>query len=58
MEGYSTGVVDAHEHRHAAHHAGPLPLKLVGLAQVAVDAGVQQADNRCQTRGENSVSTL
>lgn len=54
MEGYSAGVVDAHEHRHAAHHAGPLPLKLVGLPKVTVDAGVQQADNRCQTRREQS----
>lgn len=54
MEGYSAGMVDAHEHRHAAHHAGPLPLKLVGLPKVTVDAGVQQADNRCQTRREQS----
>lgn len=44
-EGYGTGVVDAHEDGHAAHDAGPLPLKLVGLPQVAVDAGVQQADD-------------
>lgn len=45
-EGYSTGVVDAHKHGHAAHHTGPLPLELVWLAQPAVDARVQQADQR------------
>lgn len=38
-------MVDAHEDGHAAHDAGPLSLKLVGLPQVAVDAGVQQADD-------------
>lgn len=46
-EGYSTGVVDAHEDRDTAHDAGPLPLELVGLPQVTVNAGVQQADDRC-----------
>lgn len=46
-EGYSTGVVNANKNRHTAHHAGPLSLELVGLSKVAVDAGVQQADNSC-----------
>lgn len=49
-EGYSTGVVDAHEHGDAAHDAGPLPLELVGLPEVAVDAGVQQANHSCKRR--------
>lgn len=48
LKGYSAGVVDAHKHGHAAHHTGPFPLELVWLAQTAVDAGVQQADHRCQ----------
>lgn len=48
--GYSTGVVDAHEHGDAAHDAGPLPLELVGLPEVAVDAGVQQPNHSCKTR--------
>lgn len=44
-EGYSAGVVDAHEDGDAAHHAGPLPLKAVRSAQAPVDAGVQEPDD-------------
>ena len=43
-------MVDAHEHGDAAHHARPLPLELVGFPQVAVDAGVQQADDSWNTQ--------
>lgn len=45
MKGYSTGVVDTNEHGNAPHYAGPLPLELVRLPQMAVKAGIQQADN-------------
>lgn len=38
-------MVDAHEHGDAPHDAGPLPLELVRLSQVAVEAGVEQADD-------------
>ena len=43
-------MVDANEDGHAAHHAGPLPLELVRLSKVTVDAGVQQADHSCRER--------
>lgn len=43
-------MVDAHEDGDAAHDAGPLPLELVGLPEVAVDAGVQQANHSCKRR--------
>ena len=43
-------MVDADEDGHAAHHAGPLPLELVRLPKVTVDAGVQQADHSCGRR--------
>lgn len=55
-EGYSAGVVDAHEHGDAAHDAGPLPLELVGLPEVAVDAGVQQANHSCKRRNTTCTS--
>ena len=45
MKGYDTGVVDAHEHCDAAHDTRPLPLELMGFPEVAVDTGVQQADD-------------
>ena len=48
MKGYNTGVVDADEHGDAPHDAGPLPLELVRLPQVAVEAGVEEADHRCR----------
>lgn len=47
VKGYNAGVVDADEHRDAPHDAGPLPLELVRLSQMAVEAGIQQADNSC-----------
>lgn len=53
MKGYNTGVVDADEHGDTPHDAGPLPLELVGLSQMAVEAGVQQADNSCEEKGTN-----
>lgn len=49
-EGYGTGVVDAHENSHTAYDAGPLPLKLVWLPKVTVNAGVQQADDGCENK--------
>lgn len=55
-EGYSAGVVDAHEDGDAAHDAGPLPLELVGLPKVAVDAGVQQANHSCKRRNTTCTS--
>lgn len=48
-------MVDAHEDGHAAHHAGPLPLELVRLSEVTVDAGVQQADHSCGGTQDGSV---
>lgn len=48
VKGYNTGVVDADEHGYAPHDAGPLPLKLVRLSQMAVEAGIQQANNSCE----------
>lgn len=47
-KGYNTGVVDADKHCNASHDAGPLPLELVRFAQMAVEAGIQQADNSCE----------
>lgn len=41
-------MVDADEHGDAPHDAGPLPLELMRLSQMAVEAGVQQADNSCE----------
>ncbi len=52
VKGYSAGVVDADEHCDAPHDAGPLPLELVRLSQMAVEAGIQQADNSCE-KGTN-----
>jgi hypothetical protein len=43
--GYSAGMVDANEHGHTAHHTGPLPLELVGLAEPTVNAWIQQTDH-------------
>lgn len=40
-EGYSTCMVDAHEHGNAAHDAGPLSFEFVRLPEVTVDARVQ-----------------
>lgn len=48
MKGYNTGVVDSYKDGDASHDAGPLPLELVGLSQMTVEAGVQQADNSCE----------
>lgn len=50
-EGYSTSMVDAHKYSHTAHHIGPLPLELVWLAQLSVDAGVQEANHCCGDKG-------
>ena len=50
VKGYDTGVVDAHEYGDAAHDAGPLPLELMGFPEVAVDTGVQQADDSWNTQ--------
>lgn len=47
-KGYNTGVVDADKDCDTPHDAGPLPLELVGLTQMAVEAGIQQADNSCE----------
>lgn len=52
-KGYNTGVVDTDEHRDAPHDAGPLPLEFVRLSQMAVEAGVQQADNSCEKEEAN-----
>lgn len=57
LEGYSTGMVDANKHGHAAHHTRPFPLELVGLAQTAVDAGIQQPDHRCREREQQEGET-
>lgn len=46
-------MVDADEHGDAPHDAGPLPLKLVRLPQMAVEAGIQQADNSCEKEQTN-----
>lgn len=46
VEGYHTGMVDAHEHGDAPHDAGPLSFKLVWLSQMAVQTGVEQTDDR------------
>lgn len=54
MKGYSTGVVDTNEHSNAPHYAGPLPLELVWLPQMAVQAGIQQADNSCEKGTRNA----
>lgn len=48
VKGYNAGVVDADEHCDAPHDAGPLPLELVRLSQMAVQAGIQKADNSCE----------
>lgn len=53
-KGYSTGVVDAYEHCDAPHDAGPLPLELMWFSQVAVEAGVQEADDGCENRTNQS----
>lgn len=47
-KGYNTGVVDADKHCDAPHDAGPLPLELMWLSQMAIEAGIQQADNSCE----------
>lgn len=47
MKGYNTGVVDTNEHCDAPHDAGPLPLELVWFSQMAVQTGIQKADNSC-----------
>lgn len=44
-EGYSTGVIDAHKDSNAAHHACPLPFKLVWLSKMAIQTGVQQTNH-------------
>lgn len=56
-KGYNTGVVDTDEHRDAPHDAGPLPLEFVRLSQMAVEAGVQQADNSCERRSKQTQIT-
>lgn len=48
IKGYNTGVVDSYKDGDASHDAGPLPLELVRLSQMTVEAGVQQADNSCE----------
>lgn len=48
VKGYNTGVVDTDEHSDTPHDARPLPLELVRLSQVAVETGIQQADNSCK----------
>lgn len=47
-EGYSTRMINANENCYASHDAGPLSFELVWFPQVAVNAGVQQANNSCK----------
>lgn len=47
LKGYNAGVVDPHKNCDAPHDAGPLPLELVWLSQVAIQAGIQEANNSC-----------
>lgn len=41
-------MVDADKHCDAPHHAGPFPLELMWLSQMAVKAGIQQANHSCK----------
>lgn len=56
VKGYNTGVIDANEHCDAPHDAGPLPLELVRLSQMAVEAGIQQADNSCERNKQTRIT--
>lgn len=51
-KGYNTGVVDTDEHSDTPHDARPFPLELVRLSQVAVETGIQQADNSCKKKNK------
>lgn len=54
VKGYNTGMVDTDKHCDAPHDAGPLPLELVRLSQMAVKAGIQQAYNSCKKRNKQT----
>lgn len=41
-------MINANENCYASHDAGPLSFELVWFPQVAVNAGVQQANNSCR----------
>lgn len=41
-------MINANENCYASHYAGPLSFELVWFPQVAVNAGVQQANNSCR----------
>jgi len=47
-EGYSTCMINANKNCYTSHHARPLPFELVWFPKVAVNAGVQQANNSCK----------
>lgn len=51
-EGYSTGVIYAHEDGHTAHDIGPLPLQLVRLSQMTVHTRIQQTYQRWTNHGK------
>ena len=40
-------MVDPNKNCDAPHDAGPLPLELMRLSQVAIQAGIQEANNSC-----------
>lgn len=50
-------MVDANEHSDASHDTGPLPLELVWLSQMAVEAGIQQANNSCRGKKKSNKQT-
>lgn len=54
-KGYDTCVVNTNEHSNAPHHAGPLPLEFMRLPQMAVQAGVQQANDSCGANRRQNV---
>lgn len=58
VKGYNTGVVDTDEHSDTPHDARPLPLELVRLSQVAVETGIQQADNSCKKKTKKGKNSL
>lgn len=57
MKGYNTCMVDTDKHCDASHYTGPLPLELVRLSQMAVEAGVQKADNSCNKKNKKKTGT-
>lgn len=58
VKGYGTGMVDANKHGDASHDAGPLPLELVRLSQMAVEAGIQQTNNSCRGGKRNKQTQI